>query len=234
MDENLNYKTYLFVSSKKFVILVKLNSKKKIYENELIVNQDSDQLNYEQLNYFLSENIFKIEKILNDFVNNIYLIIDHKEFFSINVSLQTKNYGNSIDIKKISYLLNEAKEQCRKTIQNRKIVHMVIDNYLVDKKSFSFFPKEIECDFFSIDLNIICFSNEIIDNLEKVLKNYQITVNRILSHQYLNNFQNINTKKDIFEVAQDILDGYNKNEVFLTDKTSKNKGFFEKFFFFFS
>ena len=48
------------------------------------------------LKKFLEDNIFKIEKILKSFVNNINLIIDNKEDLTIGISFKKKNYDNLI------------------------------------------------------------------------------------------------------------------------------------------
>ena len=48
----------------------------------------------------------------------------------------------------------------------------------------------------------------------------------------LNSFLNSECK-NVYEIAQKVMNGLNENEVFLTNKSSKNAGFFEKFFDFF-
>ena len=68
------------------------------------------------------------------------------------VSLKRDNYGNSVNFEKINYLVHEAKNQCKKTINDRKIVHIIIDNYLIDGKNFFYLPNNIKCDFFCVDL----------------------------------------------------------------------------------
>ena len=65
------------------------------------------------------------------------------------------------------------------------------------------------------------------------LEKYQISVRRILCAKYIEDYSK-KEKIDFFTTMGKIIDGYNKNEVKLVDKISKNKGFFEKFFDFFS
>ena len=79
MDDNINYETYLFISSAKLIIFVNTGSNKKIYEEALIIKKDKKNYLLEKLDYFLNENIFKIEKKLNSFVKKIFLIIDTDE-----------------------------------------------------------------------------------------------------------------------------------------------------------
>ena len=235
MSNNINLKTFFLISNKKLAITVyDISKKKNIFTKELLIKNFSSSAELYLIENFLDNYIYEIEKIINSFINNIYLIIENEDFFSVKVSLKKNNYGNSINYEKINYLVYEAKNQCKKTINDRKIVHIIINNYLIDGRNFFHLPNDIKCDFFSIDLNIICLSNELIKNLENIFKKYQISINKILNYNYLNNFKELNDKNDIFKIAEEISNGCNKNEVLITDKSSKNMGFFEKFFFFFN
>ena len=88
MDNNQDFETYLFISPNKLIISVNVDTSKKIYENELILKQDSNKLNFEILDNFLNNNIFKIENLLNDFVKKVFVIIDFDDFFSIELSIK--------------------------------------------------------------------------------------------------------------------------------------------------
>ena len=81
MKTNLDFETYLFVSKNKFLISVFLDSKEKIYENELVFENENTEIDFDKLNFFLEKNIFKIEKILKDFVNQVIIILDSDNFF---------------------------------------------------------------------------------------------------------------------------------------------------------
>jgi hypothetical protein len=50
--------------------------------------------------------------------------------------------------KNLNYLLNEAKDHCKKTIKKKKIIHMLIDNYQIDDKNYSFLPENLKCKIF--------------------------------------------------------------------------------------
>tara|TARA_E500000178_G_scaffold44029_1_gene39351 strand:+ start:264 stop:971 length:708 start_codon:yes stop_codon:yes gene_type:complete len=235
MKDNQNFETYLFLSSKKLIISV--NQKKdfkRIYYKEILNNSSTDHIDLDLISYFLENNIFEIEKKIRNFIKNIYLIIDSKKFLTLQLSIKKNNYGNIIDKNNLAHLLSEAKEECKKTINNRKIVHMIIDNYLIDEKYFSSFPAELECKFFSIDLSLICLSNDFIKKIEMILSDYQISIAHILNSQYVENFLNQNEGNDIFEMSTKIVEGYNVNEVLIVPKISNNKGFFERFFNFFN
>ena len=91
MVEYTNFETYLFLSSNKFIISVNKDNNEKIYEKELLLNSETQELNLSKLDQFLNDNIFKIEKILNSFVKNIHLIIDSYKFFSVKISIKKNN-----------------------------------------------------------------------------------------------------------------------------------------------
>ncbi len=233
MDDYFNFETYLFLSPKKYLISVNSESQKKIYEKELVFESKEKYLDLSRLDYFLNENIFQIEKILNNFVKNIFIIIDCEEFFLTNISLKKNNYGEPITIKNLSYVLNEAKDQCSNTLSNKKIVHILIDSYVIDDKRFIDLPQNLNCNSFSLDISFICLPLNYIKKLENIVNKYQISINRIISMKYLETLF-LNQNIDLNEMAKRVIDGYNLNEVVLMAKKSEKMTFFEKFFHFFS
>ena len=142
------------------------------------------------------------------------------------------NYENKVNINALKHILYEAKDDCKKTRLGKEILHMTIENYYFDGQNYSYLPDNIKCQNFSLDIKFLCVSTKIIKNLEKILKQYQISINRIVSAKYINSFLN-DDEKDIFFMAKEIIDGYNPNEVMMIDKSTKNQGFFEKIFQFF-
>ena len=233
MSNEVNFETYLFISKKKFIIRVIHNSSfKKIYSEQILLD-DNSELDFEILNEFLEKNIFKFEKFLKNFIKNIYIILDSKEFFPVRISLKKNNNGNLINSTSLIYPLNNLKNSFKSNYNDKKIIHILIENYLIDNKKYLSLPKNLKCNFFCLDVNFICLSNVFVDKLETVLKKYHVQVNQILSANYIENFSSQGFE-NIFTTASRIKSGCNENEVFLVNKTSENKGFFEKFFDFFN
>jgi hypothetical protein len=233
MNKITNFETYLFTSPKKLIILVSTkNNQEKIYKKELILNTNSNELDLKLIDDFLKDNIFKIEKLLKNFVENIYLIINSEDFCSVNISIKQNNYGELINNNSLINPLYEVKDQCKKTLLNQKIIHLLIDEYQIDGNRYASLPKDVMCDFFSLNVRFICLPIKLIKDFEEILKKYQISVNQIVSEEYTQKYftgQDIN----LFEMTKKIISGCNENEVALTSKSQKNKGFFEKFFDFF-
>ena len=232
MDNDLDFVSYLYLSKDKFSIcILRVPNLDIIYENKIIINNLYNELDFEQIKDFLDENIIKSEKILKYFIKNIFIILDTENFFPIFLSIKKDNGGNFLTLENLSYSLNDAKLQCKKTMEEKKIVHMLIDNYQIDNKNYSFLPKEIKCNYFSLDIKFICLSDIFIQNLEKCLSRYQISVDQIISANYVGDYFEDNN--DLFRKAWKITKGCNPNEIKFYNKNLNNKGFFEKFFNFF-
>ena len=234
MNDNENFEAFIFVGVKKFAISInKKKDFKKIYFQEITFDNEINKINLDLFNKFLSENIFKIEKIIKDFIKNVYLIIESNDFFIIDLSIKKNVYNNLISSEILIHLLKEAKESCKTTLQNRKIVHMMIKKYIIDNNDYLSLPISKKCNSFSIDIKFISLSIDFIKDLEKILKNYQISLIQVLSADHIRE-HSLKNEDDIFFGAHKILNGYNKNEVIFVEKKGKNKGFFEKFFHFFN
>jgi len=234
MSNEINFETYLFINNKKIIICVIDNiSFETIYLEQISLNENHGKTNFKILNEFLDKNIFKVEKILKNFIKDINIILDSEEFFSVNLSIKKNNNGNYIDSDALMLPLDDLKNSCQSNFQEKKIIHILIENYLIDNKSYHSLPQKLKCNFFSLDVKFICLSKNLIENLEAELKKYHIMVNQILCSSYIQNFASEN-HQNIFTTASRIKSGLNENEVKLVPKISKNKGFFEKFFEFFS
>ncbi len=234
MDSNTNFESYLFISPKKLVIsVVKKKGFENIYKKEEAIDIYGDQSIYNLIDKFLSQNIFLLEKILKNFIKKINLIIVSETFFPVEISLRNNNHGKILSQKNLTYLLNEAKEQCKGTLQDKKIIHMLIKNYLIDGNNYNFLPKEIKCNFFSLDIKFICLPKDLVKIFEEVLSKYHISINHFLSADYLDEY--FGSKEiDIFNKASQVIDGCNLNEVKIITKISKKTGVFERFFNIFS
>tara|TARA_A100001011_G_scaffold208280_1_gene216455 strand:+ start:654 stop:1355 length:702 start_codon:yes stop_codon:yes gene_type:complete len=233
MKNNLENKIFLFLGIDKFTIVALNSIDEEVYKEEILKDNKSNQIDLNFLDNFLNENIFKIEKKLNEFVKNIFLIIDHQNIFSIHLSIKNKFDNININSDSIHKLLLEAKSCCKKTLEDLDILHIKIDQFYIDGTYFKTLPKKKNCNNLSIDVSYICLPKKISKTIENVLRKYQISLDRMLSLDYLNSFLD-DKNENLYTTAQKILDGFNENEVFIADRNSKKLGFFEKFFNFFN
>ena len=233
MVNNLENKIFLFLGVNKFTIVAINSANEFVYKGETLTNNQNNQIELALLDNFLNENIFKIEKKLKEFVKNIFLIIDHQNIFPIRLSIKNKFNNIIINSNSIAKLILEAKSCCNKTLKDLDILHMKIDKFYIDGTYFEILPEKKNCNNLSIEVSFICIPKRISKTIEDVLKKYQISLDKILSFNYLNNFLD-DKDNNLYIIAQKILDGLNENEVSITSKNPKKLGFFEKFFNFFN
>ena len=234
MIEEINLETYLYISKNEFKIFVFDKKKfKNLYKNELKIYDEFNFQDLKDLVKFLDENIYEIEKILGNFIKNITLIIERNENLSIDICLKKKNYDEFINKKNLENILVEAKDLFKTNFQEYTIMHIVINNYLVNGKKYLSIIKDLRCDDLCLDINFTSISNELTYSLEKILEKYQIKISKYLNGSYIKSFFKEN-ETELSEMIYKIRNGHNDNEVILIPKSKENKGFFEKFFQLFS
>ena len=232
MNEILEFETYLSISQIKFgIYLFDTKNKNNLYGKE-ITFEKTNFINYSHLKQFLDENIFRIEKLIGKFIENIFIIIDDENILNTQIGIKQKNYEPSKSNIYLQSSITNAKDLFRENYPNEKIMHIIINNYLIDGKNYSYIQDNLEYEQLNLVIQFKSISNEIIYNLNKLLQNYQINIIKFLDGNYVKNF--FNKDIEISKMAFDILNGCNVNEVIVVQKNSKKLGFFEKFFQLFS
>ena len=234
MIEDKEVETYLSISQFQIgIYLFDSKNLKNLYTKELKYKTRDENIDLNILNTFLEENIFKIEKLLGKFIKNISLIIQDSKSNNIYFGVKKKIYNEKVDKKYLENLLTDAKDLFKENYQSQKIMHMVIDKYIVDDVIYSSFEDNIIGENFSFELQFRSISNSFVNNVEKILEKYQIKISNYIDGDYA---KNLFTKED-FDLpimAYKVQNGFNKNEVQLISKNLGKKGFFEKFFQLFS
>ena len=234
MIEESDLKTYLSIGPHHLGIYL-FDTKKYnyVYKEELIEVTKIDLNNFDVLNEFLEKNIFKIEKLIGKFLNNIYLIIETKNLKKINIGIKKKNYDEKINKSFLENMLADAKDLFRENNEGEKITHMIVNKYLADGISYSSFDNNFICDDFCVELQINYISENLVYEINKILEKYQIKIINYLDKNYIENFFK-DENLELCMMAYKIQNGFNNNEVKLIPKKHYNKGFFEKFFQLFS
>ena len=231
MIENSDFETFLYISKNKYQIFVydRINLK-NLYHKEI---KSDDEIELNILSKFIDDNIYKIEKMIKDFIRNIILIIEDDKVLDIGISLKKKNYEKNIDQKQLENSLVEVKDIFKENYQDLIIMHMII----VEKQnSFLLNNTNNKDDYLFLEVNFISISNNFIFNFNKLLENQQIKIKRYMSGSYIKSFfdKESRVSSELFVMANKLNNGLNKNEVQLVSKSIKNSGFFEKFFQLFS
>ena len=234
MNDVIDFETYLIISHKKFEIhLLDIKNFKNLYKKEFNYETDLEKIDLNLLSEFLEKNIFAIEKAKGSFVNNINIIIENNSILNFNLSLKKKNYSGNITNLFLENTLSDAKDLFQESYSQNKLMHMLINKYIIDGISYSSLKDKINSDEIFLEIKLISISNSIIFEIENILKRYQIQVNNYLDKAYIKDFYK-DEKIDISHKAHKLLSGSNINEVRIISKTSQKQGFFEKFFQLFS
>ena len=234
MTEDIEFETYLRISPK--IIGIYVFDKKKfqnLYFDEKSYEIKTENINFEILTSFIEENIFRIEKLIGKFINNIFLIIDNKKIFNLNFCLTKKNYEKNLSIPYIKNIVTEAKDLFKENYKQQKIMHIIIEKYLIDGREYTKFINDFKCDDLCLEIKFISISSDLVLEIEKIMERYQIKIINFICENYTRSIFKENDI-ELSLMAHKILSGYNENEVSLLPKNIKNKGFFERFFQLFS
>ena len=232
IEEDLE--TYLSISKNKFEIYLfdKINLK-NLYKEELKIKNIIDFEELNNLTKFLDDNIFRIEKLSKKFIKNIFVIIENSQNLNINISIKKKNYDYLVNSESLKNTLTEIKDLFKENYRDQNIIHMIVNNYLINGKRYFFFEDNIKSDDLCLEVNFISISKNLEQIFDKIFEKYQIKVEQFFDLNYLEN-QLKDEKLELPEIVQKIRNGYNVNEITLIPKNIKNRGFFENFFQLFS
>jgi len=228
-----NFETFMYIGTNKMLICVFSKIYPKIlYKNEFKFLELNHHLDENKIINFLGENIYKIEKKLNQFINDISLIVDNDQFQIINISIKQNIYGD-VKKKNLSNLLKDLKNYIFDSYPNCILIHYLVNNYLFDNNALRNFHYLKKCDQFGLDTTFILFKKDEVLFYQKIFEKFQISVKKIMSGKYIFDFFDSN-EFDECEMGRKISKGFNPNEVFLIEKMAKKKGIFERFFNLFS
>ena len=201
-------------------------------KNYLMPDTLGNNLNLIVLSKFILEKIKDFEKDVGSFIEKIYLITDAKnDQFSL--SLKNKYDSDKIKESDVVRLINDAKQQIIRNNKGCVILHLLVDKYIVDGEEYLEFPDNVSYKELIVQVSFITVQNSTVKTLNKIFKNCNIEVKKIISHQYSSGFAE---RKDTSPciAGKKVVDGINPSEVIMYNLYSKKQGFFEKMFNFLS
>ena len=228
MNNKFENRYFLIIKKNKLLFTAYNFTKGNIFTKEIFIGDHSINNIYYLLENYLEKNIFKIEKDLKSFVEKIYIVFESDNFFEVQSSIK-HNFNNN----KIKDSLVDIRNQFYKYSPGYKIIHMIINKYIINGATYNFLPEDFHNQNLVIEINFICLEDKIVSKMKKIFSKYQISISKILSYEYLKKFNNYNGE-NIVKVANENINQLNDNEVFIVKKIEKNQGFFEKFFNFFN
>ena len=200
-------------------------------KNYLMPDTLGNNLNLIVLSKFILEKIKDFEKDVGSFIEKIYLITDAKnDQFSL--SLKNKYDSDKIKESDVVRLINDAKQQIIRNNKGCVILHLLVDKYIVDGEEYLEFPDNVSYKELIVQVSFITVQNSTVKTLNKIFKNCNIEVKKIISHQYSSGFAE---RKDTSPciAGKKVVDGINPSEVIMHKIYSRKQGLFEKMFNFF-
>ena len=232
MIEKTSFETFIYISKNKYQIFVYDKNKYiNLYDNELLINDEIALSNLDQLSNFLDENIYKIEKKVNNFIKSVIVIIEDDNILNTSISLKKNNYDKQINQKYLKSNLIEIKDLFKENYQDQIIMHMILVNK--DEKEYLSKNIDINQDHLFLEVSFISLSNNITIFFDKLFEKHQIKISKYMSAKYIKSFINKETS-ELSMMANKLSSGHNQNEVIIVSKNIVNKGLFEKFFQLFS
>ena len=191
-----------------------------------------NNLNLSILTKFILEKVKDFEKDVGSLIEKVNLITD-ANYDQLSLSLKNKYNSNEIKEASVVRLINDAKQLIMRNDKNCFILHILVDKYIVDGREFFEFPENINYKEFIIDVSFITVQNSTIKTLNRILKDCNIEVKKIISHQYSSRFAD-NSDISPCIAGKKVIDGINSSEVITRNFFTKRQGLFEKMFNFFS
>lgn len=227
------FRSFFSVSNKEISIYVKnINSDEIVFFKKEKIDNNHSHLYNDRLQNFFVEKIDEIEEQIKLFVDNISLIIESENIVSIQFSLKQKIENKVTSLDELKSLLLVGQEEILKYNQNLLIIHFLVDLINIDGKIVETIEDQLVKKFMCIDLRFICINQNTVDEFKNLFKKKQIFLDKIFSAEYLKEFMTNN--ENIINSIDKVERGINKLEVSLVPKKSIKKGFFERFFDYFS
>ena len=201
-------------------------------KNYLMPDTLDDNLNLIVLSKFILEKVKDFEKEVGRFIEKVYVITDAK-YNKFSLSLKNKYDSDKIKETDVVRLISDAKQQISRYNKDFVILHLLVDKYIVDGEEYLEFPENRSYKEFIIEISFITVQNSTVKTLNKIFKDCNIEVKKIISHQYSSSFAE---KSDISPciAGKKVTDGINPSEVMMHNLYTKKQGLFEKMFNFFS
>ena len=235
MNNSKNADFYFGISDNKIYICF-LDIEKNEFKNSVdfdIPDNLSNTLNFKIILNLLQNNIRKLEKKLDLFINSGNISIQSKSYQSILFSVKDIFDDKELDKEVIIKLIKGAMQQFDNCEKNLIILHVIINKYIVDNEVYDFFPNCKKFKKIVLELEFVCLNKNLIYKVKNLFNECKIDIKKIVSYDYAKKFLD-NIKDDtLCFSAHKILNGANQSEVILTENTSEKHNLFDKIFNFF-
>ena len=126
------------------------------------------------------------EKYLSKHIDNVVVLYDSSKFYSLDLSIK-KVFDYNIPIKKIyDDLIDEARFIVSQNNFKDQIIHIVVNNILVnDKKKLDKIIEDIKIKTLILEIKFICLSKIIVDEISNRFKNNNLKIINLYCSSYV-------------------------------------------------
>ncbi len=175
-----------------------------IYD-KFLLNQNTfykKKMNYTTINNFIDERslinlITKVENELDQHLNEITLLVDSPNIYSLDFSIQKNFDKKKINHLEIDHLINEAENVIKINNIDKKILHIIKHQIIIDGEIVEYESNNLEnANKVIIDLKFILISKSECEMYKKLFLKKHIKIKNILCTSYIKCLQIIN-KNDL-------------------------------------
>ena len=154
----------------------------KYSETKLVSNENKSVNKFSEI-----KNIIKrAENKISSHIEDVILALDNSETLTIEISLYKNLDFKSQTIKIYNSILLELKQLVELNYSNFEIIHIVIDNCIIDNKIYYELPQNIlDTNNIKIDFKIICFPKNLIINLKENFNKNNLNIKKIFCTSYI-------------------------------------------------
>ena len=189
-----NYSTIIDFGSTKLRLGVFDEKLNLSYSSSLDINENNNKDGYSES---IKSIIKQAEKKISNHLENITILYDTSEIFSVDLSIR-KNFDQKIIVNDVySSLISEANQLIKNNYINKKIIHVITITNIIDGKVIS---KDInynlKANSIILDIKFICLP---IDKFNKILNLFKLNNLQILNFycsSYIKSFSYINSFND--------------------------------------
>ena len=165
-------------------------------KNLKYINENDNINNKKESSIIIEDLIKRGEKTIDQHLNSIILMLDSKEFSSIDLSLKKSFEKKIFEINDLKFLIQEAKYLIENSYKNKKIIHIIINKYFFDGFEYLNLPKEnITINDLIIQIKFLLIPNTLSQKTIDYFKNMNLAISKtycssyVKSLNYLNNFE---------------------------------------------
>ena len=156
---------------------------KIIYSSQKKIIHKIDSISIEQS---LSILIRNAEKYLSTHIDNIVVLYDSPKFYSLDISIK-KVFDHPTLIKKVyETLIEEAHFYVAQNNFKDEIIHLVINNILVDQdKKLDKISDDIQSESLILEIKFICLSKSLMENISNKFKKINLKISNLYCSSYV-------------------------------------------------